>query len=85
MELVAADKGQPNLQALTTEQRTEATTKTIVQPDECYRIIQRVVHERRFNHGSYLQKLGVIVDVNEMLLIPGRILLSPEYRIVNLL
>ncbi|CAF3157284.1 unnamed protein product [Rotaria sp. Silwood2] len=41
MELVAVDKGKPNLQTITTEQRTEATRKTLVHPDKCYRMIQR--------------------------------------------
>ncbi|CAF4800502.1 unnamed protein product [Rotaria sp. Silwood1] len=80
MELVAVDKGQPNLQALTTEEHIEATRKALVHPNKCYRMIQRVVDERRFNHDSYLQKFGIIVDVNEMLLIPGRILPLPEIK-----
>jgi hypothetical protein len=80
MELVAVDKGQPNLQAITSEQHTKATRKTLIRPDKCYRMIQRVVDERRFNHDSYLQKFDIIVDVNEMLLIPGRILPLPEIK-----
>jgi hypothetical protein len=43
-------------------------------------MIQRAVDERQFNHDSYLQKFDIIVDVNEMLLIPGRILPLPEIK-----
>ncbi|CAF2155870.1 unnamed protein product [Rotaria magnacalcarata] len=80
MELVAVDEGQPNLQAITTEQHIEAIRKTLVHPDKCHIMIQRVVDERRFDHDSYLQKFGITVDVNEMLRIPGRILPSPEIK-----
>jgi hypothetical protein len=37
-------------------------------------MIQRVVDERRFNNYLYLEKIGITVDVNEMLLLSGRIL-----------
>ncbi|CAF4180995.1 unnamed protein product, partial [Rotaria sordida] len=80
MELVGVDEGQPNLQAITTEQYIKTTRKTLVHPDKCYRMIQRVVDKRRFNHNSYLRKFGIIVDVNKMLLISGRILPSPEIK-----
>ncbi len=45
MELVAVDKGQPNLQAITSEQHTKATRKTLIRPDKYYRMMKRVVDE----------------------------------------
>ncbi|CAF5111583.1 unnamed protein product, partial [Rotaria sp. Silwood1] len=36
-------------------------------------MIRRVVDECRFNHNSYLEKFGLTVDVNEMLMLPARV------------
>jgi hypothetical protein len=54
--------------------------KTVVHPGERYEMIRRVTDKRRFNNDSYLEKIGITVDVNEMLLLPGRILPSPEIK-----
>ncbi|CAF3963253.1 unnamed protein product, partial [Rotaria sp. Silwood1] len=55
MELVNVDEGQPNLQPLTSEQHAKATNKTVVHPDECYKMIRRVADERRFKQDPYLE------------------------------
>ncbi|CAF2543360.1 unnamed protein product [Rotaria sp. Silwood2] len=78
MELVNVDEGQPNLQPLTSEQHAKATNKTVVHPDECYRMIRRVTDERRFKQDPYLEKFGLTVDVDEMLMLPARILPPPK-------
>ena len=43
-------------------------------------MIQRVADKRRFNRDAFLEKFGVIVDVNDMLLVPARILPAPEIK-----
>ena len=56
------------------------TKKTVVRPGERYGMIRRVADERRFNQDSYLERFGLTVDVNEMLLVPARILPPPEIK-----
>jgi len=80
MELVTVDEWQRSLKPLTTEQRAKVTKKTVVRPGERYGMIRRVADERKFNNDSYLEKFGITVDVNEMLLLPGRILPPPEIK-----
>jgi hypothetical protein len=43
-------------------------------------MIRRVADERKFKNDSYLEKIGITVDVNEMLLVPARILPAPEIK-----
>ncbi|CAF1131852.1 unnamed protein product [Rotaria sordida] len=80
MELVIIDKWQRSLKPLTTEQRTKVTKKTVVRPGERYGMIRRVADECRFNHDEYLVKFGINVDVNEMIMLPARILSLPEIK-----
>ncbi len=80
MELVTVDEWQRSMKPLTTEQRAKVTKKTVVRPGERYGMIRRVADERRFNNDSYLEKFGLTVDINEMLLVPARILPSPEIK-----
>jgi len=80
MELVTVDEWQRSLKPLTTDQRAKVTKKTVVRPGERYGMIRRVADERRFNTDGYLEKFGVTVDVNEMLLVPARILPAPEIK-----
>ncbi|UJR23980.1 hypothetical protein I4U23_026946 [Adineta vaga] len=80
MELVTVDEWQRSLKALTTEQRAKVTKKTVVRPGERYGMIRRVADERHFNQDSYLEKFGLTVDVNEMLLVPARLLPAPEIK-----
>jgi eukaryotic translation initiation factor 2C len=80
MELVTVDEWQRSLKPLTTDQRARVTKKTVVRPGERYGMIRRVADERQFNKDSYLEKFGINVDVNEMLLVPARILPSPEIK-----
>jgi hypothetical protein len=80
MELFGIDKGQPSLKPLTTDQRAKVTKKTVVRPDACYGMIRRVADERQSNKDPYLDKFGITGDVNEMLLLPARILPSPEIK-----
>lgn len=80
MELVIVDEWQRSLKPLTTEQRAKVTKKTVVKPGERFGMICRVADERRFDQDPYLQKFGVKVHSNEMLLIPARILTPPEIK-----
>ena len=80
MELVTVDEWQRSLKPLTTDQRAKVTKKTVVRPGERYGMIRRVADEREFNKDTYLEKFGITVDVNEMLLVPARILPSPEIK-----
>ncbi len=80
MKLVTVDEWQRSLKPLTTDQRAKVTKKTVVRPGERYAMIRRVADKRRFNDDSYLEKFGITVDVNEMVLLPGRILPSPEIK-----
>ena len=80
MELVTVDEWQRSLKPLTTDQRARVTKKTVVRPGERYGMIRRVADERRFNNDTYLEKFGLSVDVNEMLMVPARILPSPEIK-----
>jgi eukaryotic translation initiation factor 2C len=80
MELVTVDEWQRSLKPLTTDQRARVTKKTVVRPGERYGMIRRVADERQFNKDSYLEKFGINVDINEMLLVPARILPSPEIK-----
>lgn len=80
MELVTVDEWQRSLKPLTTEQRARVTKKTVVRPGERYGMIRRVADERKFNQDSYLEKFGIDVDVKEMLLLPARILPTPEIK-----
>ena len=68
------------LKPLTTEQRAKVTKKTVVKPGERLSIIRRVADEREFNKDSFLEKFGITVDVNEMMLVPARILPAPEIK-----
>ncbi|CAF0892371.1 unnamed protein product [Rotaria sp. Silwood1] len=43
-------------------------------------MIRRVVDECRFNHNSYLEKFGLTVDFNEMLMLPARVLSPPKIK-----
>jgi hypothetical protein len=43
-------------------------------------MFRRVADERRFDNNSYLERLKITVDVNEMLLLPKRILPPPEIK-----
>ncbi len=78
MKLVTVDEWQCSLKPLTTDQRAKVTKKTVVRPGERYPMIRRVADERRFNDDSYLEKFGITVDVNEMVLLLERILPSPK-------
>ena len=80
MELVTVDEWQRSLKPLTTEQRAKVTKKTVVRPGERYGMIRRVADERRFNQDSFLERFGITVDNNEMLLLPARILPPPEIK-----
>jgi hypothetical protein len=80
MELVTVDEWQRSMKPLTTEQRAKVTKKTVVRPGKRYEMIRRVADERKFNNDSYLEKFGITVDVNEMLLLSARILPSPEIK-----
>ena len=80
MELVTVDEWQRSMKPLTTEQRAKVTKKTVVRPAERYGMIRRIADERRFVDDSYLKQFGIQVDVNEMLLVPARILPSPEIK-----
>ncbi len=80
MELVTIDEWQRSLKPLTTDQRAKVTKKTVVKPGERYGMIRRVADERRFDQDTYLQKFGLKVHSNDMLMIPGRILTPPEIK-----
>jgi hypothetical protein len=56
------------------------TKKTVVRPGERYSMIRRVADERKFKNDSYLERLKITVDVNEMLLLRRRILPAPEIK-----
>ncbi|CAF1508752.1 unnamed protein product [Adineta steineri] len=80
MELVTVDEWQRSLKPLTVDQRAKVTKKTVVRPGERYGMIRRVVDERQFDQDPYLQKFGLKVQSNDMLLIPARMLTPPEIK-----
>ena len=80
MELVIIDEWQRSMKPLTTDQRAKVTKKTVVRPGERYGMIRRVADERRFNEDSYLKQFGINVDINEMLMVSGRVLSPPDIR-----
>ncbi|CAF3707984.1 unnamed protein product [Rotaria sordida] len=80
MELVTVDEWQRSLKPLTTDQRAKVTKKTVVRPGERYGMIRRIADERCFNKDLYLEKFGIDVDVNEMIMLNARILPSPEIK-----
>lgn len=80
MELVTVDEWQRSMKPLTTEQRAKVTKKTVVRPGERYGMIRRVADERKFNHDSFLERFGITVDNNEMMLLPARMLPAPEIK-----
>jgi hypothetical protein len=43
-------------------------------------MIRRVADERKFKNDASLERIGITVDVNEMLLVPARILPPPEIK-----
>ncbi|UJR24794.1 hypothetical protein I4U23_006169 [Adineta vaga] len=80
MELVTVDEWQRSLKPLTVEQRTKVTKKTVVKPGERYGMIRRIVDERQFDQDVYLQKFGLKIHSNDMLMIHARILTPPEIK-----
>ncbi|CAF3441824.1 unnamed protein product [Rotaria sp. Silwood1] len=84
MELVTVDEWQRSLKPLTTEQRAKVTKKTVVRPGERYGMIRRIADERHFNNDLYLEKFGINIDINEMIMISARILPSPEIKYKSL-
>ena len=80
MELVTVDEWQRSLKPLTIDQRAKVTKKTVVKPGERYGMIRRVADERRFDEDPYLQKFGLKVHSNDMILINSRVLTPPEIK-----
>lgn len=80
MELVTVDEWQRSMKPLTTEQRAKVTKKTVVRPGERYGMIRRIVDERRFQQDTFLSQFGIEVDNQEMSMLTGRILPSPEIK-----
>jgi hypothetical protein len=80
MELVTVDEWQRSLKPLTTDQRAKVTKKTVVKPSERYGMIRRVADERRFDQDTYLQKFGLKILSNEMVIVPARVLTPPEIK-----
>ncbi|CAF3078691.1 unnamed protein product, partial [Rotaria sp. Silwood2] len=56
IELVNVDKGQTNLQSLTTAQHAKIEKKTVVSPEERYKMIRHIDNEREFNQDLYLKE-----------------------------
>jgi hypothetical protein len=62
MELVIIDEWQQDLEALTTEPYAEVTRqKTLVRPDERYKMIFSVADGRQLNNDWYLEKFCLTV------------------------
>ncbi|CAF1268322.1 unnamed protein product [Rotaria sp. Silwood1] len=80
MELVTVDEWQRSLKPLTTDQRAKVTKKTVVKPGERFGMIRRVADECHFDQDPYLQKFGIKVHTNDMLIIPARVLTPPEIK-----
>ncbi|CAF1053357.1 unnamed protein product [Rotaria sordida] len=84
MELVNVDEGQTILQSLTAEQYAKIKKKTVVSPGERYKMIRRIVNERRFNQDLYLKQFGITVNTDEMVMLPARILSRAEIKYKSL-
>ncbi|CAF3887058.1 unnamed protein product, partial [Rotaria sp. Silwood1] len=80
IELVNVDKGQTNLQSLTPAQHAKIEKKTVVSPEERYKMIRHIVNERGFNQDLYLKEFDITVNADEMIMLPARILPRPKIK-----